>query len=122
MAKLLQAGWVPAGMAFGIAVAIRHDDWRTQSPGLAAAPATPRSPATPSWSTTSAHDARQRVRRSMAAAHRRRRRRSSAGMRLRIWSIEAGENHRDHVAESHRSLGTAIARFHTAAHRADPRA
>nr|WSX49318.1 YbjQ family protein [Streptomyces sp. NBC_00974] len=28
-AKLLHAGWVPTGLAFGIALATRHDDWRT---------------------------------------------------------------------------------------------
>ncbi|MGW6687075.1 heavy metal-binding domain-containing protein [Streptomyces sp. NPDC054961] len=28
-AKLLHAGWVPTGLAFGIGLATRHDDWRT---------------------------------------------------------------------------------------------
>ncbi|MFI6845079.1 YbjQ family protein [Kitasatospora sp. NBC_00085] len=28
-AKLVHTGWVPTGLAFGIAIAIRHDDWRT---------------------------------------------------------------------------------------------
>ncbi|MET9697820.1 heavy metal-binding domain-containing protein [Streptomyces sp. NPDC006529] len=28
-AKLLSAGWVPTGLAFGIALEARHDDWRT---------------------------------------------------------------------------------------------
>lgn len=28
-AKLIHTGWVPAGLAFGIALATRHDDWRT---------------------------------------------------------------------------------------------
>ncbi|MFD7796995.1 hypothetical protein [Streptomyces sp. NPDC059759] len=28
-AKLIHSGWVPAGLAFGIALATRHDDWRT---------------------------------------------------------------------------------------------
>ncbi|MFZ3473502.1 heavy metal-binding domain-containing protein [Streptomyces sp. 4.24] len=28
-AKLLHTGWVPTGLAFGIARRIRHDDWRT---------------------------------------------------------------------------------------------
>ncbi|MCM2427577.1 heavy metal-binding domain-containing protein [Streptomyces sp. RKAG337] len=28
-AKLLHAGWVPTGLAFGISIASRHDDWRT---------------------------------------------------------------------------------------------
>ncbi|MGW7438226.1 heavy metal-binding domain-containing protein [Streptomyces sp. NPDC054849] len=28
-AKLMDRGWVPTGLAFGIALATRHDDWRT---------------------------------------------------------------------------------------------
>ncbi|GHF63397.1 hypothetical protein GCM10018790_46550 [Kitasatospora xanthocidica] len=28
-AKLLHGGWVPTGLAFGISIATRHDDWRT---------------------------------------------------------------------------------------------
>ncbi|MFD3873173.1 heavy metal-binding domain-containing protein [Streptomyces sp. NPDC058623] len=28
-AKLLYAGWVPTGLAFGVALETRHDDWRT---------------------------------------------------------------------------------------------
>ncbi|MGV9268613.1 heavy metal-binding domain-containing protein [Kitasatospora sp. NPDC003701] len=28
-AKLIHTGWVPTGLAFGIALATRHDDWRT---------------------------------------------------------------------------------------------
>ncbi len=27
--RLVQAGWVPAGLALGISIATRHDDWRT---------------------------------------------------------------------------------------------
>lgn len=30
-AQLVTAGWVPAGLLLGIAVMVRHDDWRTQS-------------------------------------------------------------------------------------------
>lgn len=31
-AKLIRTGWVPTGLAFGIALAARHDDWRTIGP------------------------------------------------------------------------------------------
>ncbi|WP_328306478.1 YbjQ family protein [Streptomyces sp. NBC_00442] len=31
-AKLVHSGWVPTGLAFGIALATRHDDWRTPGP------------------------------------------------------------------------------------------
>jgi uncharacterized protein YbjQ (UPF0145 family) len=30
-AKLIMAGWVPAGLALGISIGARHDDWRTRS-------------------------------------------------------------------------------------------
>jgi uncharacterized protein YbjQ (UPF0145 family) len=30
-AELIGAGWVPAGLVLGIAVMVRHDDWRTRS-------------------------------------------------------------------------------------------
>ena len=30
VAKLVTAGWMPTDLVFGISVAIRHDDWRTQ--------------------------------------------------------------------------------------------
>lgn len=29
-ARLVHAGWMPTGLAFGISVATRHDDWRTR--------------------------------------------------------------------------------------------
>ena len=35
-----------------------------------------------------------------------------SSMDLRVWEIEPGENHRDHVAEA-TVFGTALARFHT---------
>lgn len=28
----MHSGWVPTGLAFGIALATRHDDWRTPGP------------------------------------------------------------------------------------------
>ncbi|WP_371616432.1 heavy metal-binding domain-containing protein [Streptomyces sp. NBC_00454] len=36
-AKLLNTGWVPTGLAFGIAMETRHDDWRTFGRGRWAA-------------------------------------------------------------------------------------
>ena len=49
--KLIAAGWVPAELVLGIAVAVRHDDWRTRSSTAAGPGPTRRSAATPSWST-----------------------------------------------------------------------
>ncbi|MEV4194556.1 heavy metal-binding domain-containing protein [Streptomyces toxytricini] len=37
-AKLLHTGWVPVGLAFGIAFAARHDDWRDSLLGPLTAP------------------------------------------------------------------------------------
>ncbi len=107
VAKLLHAGWVPASIAFGIAMAVRHDDWATIRQSQ-------------SWGqntevfgytelvTHVRSDARQRFH------HRAARAGADAalvsGMDLRIWAHEPGEGHRDHVAES-TVYGTTVARF-----------
>jgi hypothetical protein len=107
-AKLLQSGWAPAALVFGISVAIRHDDWTTQRQA--------------SWGSgnTEVDGYTELVNHCRADA-----RRKFAGqvgrtgadgavvddMTLRVWSIEPSDNHRDHVAES-TVFGTALARFH----------
>jgi uncharacterized protein YbjQ (UPF0145 family) len=108
LAKIIRAGWVPAGIAMGISVAIRHDDWMTRR--LAA------------WGSgnTEVHgytelvshvraDARHRFDAELRAVG------ADGGivsrMGLRIWEIEPGENHRDHVAEA-TVFGNAVARYH----------
>jgi uncharacterized protein YbjQ (UPF0145 family) len=111
VAKLLQSGWAPAALVFGISVAIRHDDWTTQRQA--------------SWGSGNIEvdgytelvnhcraDARRKFARQVG-------RTGADGavvddMRLRVWSIEPSDNHRDHVAES-TVFGTAIARFQTPA-------
>ena len=50
-AKLLLAGYVPTGLALGISIASRHDDWLTRATHPLGA-GTPRGRATRSWSTT----------------------------------------------------------------------
>lgn len=107
-AKLLHGGWVPVHIAIGISVAVRHDDWLTQRQA--------------SWGSGNTevlgytelvthvrHDARQRFDEAIRAVG------ADGGivseMDLRIWEIEPGEGHRDHVAES-TVLGTAVARYH----------
>src|SRR6267154_2411261 len=47
-AKLVHSGWMPAGLALGITIAARHDDWQTvgQTCGSAGASARPRRAAT----------------------------------------------------------------------------
>src|SRR6185437_9728801 len=50
-AKLIHAGWVPSGLALGISVGARHDDWLTVA-RPAGGQATRKSSGTPNWSTT----------------------------------------------------------------------
>jgi uncharacterized protein YbjQ (UPF0145 family) len=107
VAKLLQAGWVPVSIAFGISVAIRHDDYATLSQAG-------------SWSGNTEvagytqlvqhvrDDARDRFQQHAGRA-------GADGaivssMDLRIWEREPSEGHRDHVAES-TVFGTTVARF-----------
>jgi uncharacterized protein YbjQ (UPF0145 family) len=108
LAKLLHAGWVPISIAFGISVAVRHDDYATRNQASAWG-----------WNTEVSgytelvqhvrHDARTRF-----AEHA-----SRAGaegaivshMGLHIWEQEPSEGHRDHVAES-TVFGTTLVRFH----------
>ena len=108
VAKLLHAGWVPVSIAFGIAVAIRHDDYATRSQASAWG-----------WNTEVSgytelvqhvrHDARRRFADHAAGA-------GAEGaivsnMGLHVWEREPSEGHRDHVAES-TVFGTTLARFH----------
>jgi uncharacterized protein YbjQ (UPF0145 family) len=107
VAKLLHAGWVPVSIAFGIAVAIRHDDYATRSQASAWG-----------WNTEVSgytelvqhvrHDARTRF-----AEHATRAGAEGAivsHMGLHVSVREPAEGHRDHVAES-TVFGTTLARF-----------
>lgn len=111
VAKLLLAGWVPDCLLYAFDLAIRHDDWRTM--GQAS-----------SWSNTEISGytelityVRHVVRTDIAeqAARLRSDGFISSAMTLRIFEVEPGENHRDHVAES-LMVGTAIARYTRQAH------
>jgi len=107
LAKLLTAGWVPAGIVYGIAVSIRHDDWRTQRQTSVFAGNTE-----VSGYTRLLTDVRASARRHFtehAARH-------GAEVALmtdlwsKVWPLEVGENHTDHVAECV-VVGNAIAPF-----------
>jgi uncharacterized protein YbjQ (UPF0145 family) len=108
VAKLLHAGWVPVSIAFGIAVAIRHDDYATQRQASAWGQNTEVSGYTELVQYVRA-DARARF-----ADHAARTGAEGAivsHMDLHVWEREPGEGHRDHVAES-TVFGTTVARFH----------
>lgn len=112
VAKLISAGWVPAGIAYGISVVIRHDDWRTQSQISAFAGNTEVSGYTELLTHVRA-DARrefyeQAVRIGGDSA-------LTTDLRSHVWPLEVSEGHRDHVAECV-IVGNVIARFH-AGHR-----
>ena len=112
VAKLMAAGWVPAGVAYGISVAIRHDDWRTQSQLSYFAGNT---------EVTGYTELMNHVRADARNDFTRRAARLGGDCALmtsmghHVWAFEAGENHRDHVAECV-ITGNAIARFHAETH------
>jgi len=107
VAKLLAAGWVPVGMAYGISVAVRHDDWRTQRQNSVWAGNVEITGYTELLNHTRA-DARRdftvRAGRLGADAA------LLSGIWTRMWPVEIGENHTDHVAECVLT-GTAVASF-----------
>ncbi|MDF9814242.1 heavy metal-binding domain-containing protein [Streptomyces sp. SPB162] len=118
-AKLVHAGWVPTGLAFGISIASRHDDWRTSRRVR--------------WTAGNQevdgytrlinhvrHDARTQLARE-AVVH------GGDGvvvddMELRVWDSECVTygNTQDHVAEAV-LVGTSIARFGRAKRPAVPK-
>jgi uncharacterized protein YbjQ (UPF0145 family) len=107
-AKLLQGGWMPASVAIGISVAIRHDDWATRSQASAWTYNTEVSGYTELVNHVRA-DARSQLARRVGALYADGAITSS--MQLSIHAQEVGENHTDHVAES-RLVGDAVVRFH----------
>jgi uncharacterized protein YbjQ (UPF0145 family) len=112
VAKLLMAGWVPAGMAYGISVAVRHDDWRTQQQ-IGVWAGNVEVAGYTELINHVRHDARGEFARLAARVGG-----DSAlmtAMAQHVWEYEAGENHVDHVAECV-ITGNAIARFDTSPH------
>jgi len=112
-AKLMTAGWVPCGMVLGLAVAVRHDDYRTQWQSS-------------SWRNTEVsgftelvgtarHWARDRLRKECA-------RQRGSGVVVRTTTLQVserqcasgGNDQHDHVAEA-MVIGTAITPFRHAA-------
>jgi uncharacterized protein YbjQ (UPF0145 family) len=106
VAKLMQAGWVPASLLVSFDVAVRHDDWQTR--GQAG-----------SWSNVEVAgytELTQHIRHLVRAdVHHQVARLGADGfvasaIGMRVFEVEPGENHRDHVAEA-LMTGTALAQF-----------
>jgi uncharacterized protein YbjQ (UPF0145 family) len=106
--KLLRSGWVPVGIAMGVDVTVRHDDWNTRTQAR-------------SWSNTEISGYTQLVQetrdgcRSALEADVKKLHGEGVVVRdmtLRIHEQECAtsEGSRDHIAEA-TILGTAIARF-----------
>ena len=108
LAKLLAAGWVPAGITYGVSIAVRHDDWRTQSQTGWMAGNTEVS----GYTELLTH-VRAKARQDFAALATKLGGDAAllSGLWSHVWPIEVGENHTDHVAECV-VTGNAIARFH----------
>ncbi|MGH3770171.1 MAG: heavy metal-binding domain-containing protein [Pseudonocardiaceae bacterium] len=108
VAKLVQAGWVPCALVYGISMAVRHDDWATRRQASWGAGNTEVSGYTELVTHVRA-DARYRFGQQARSAGAQGAIVSSMG--LSIGEIEPGENHRDHVAEAS-VFGTALVSFH----------
>jgi uncharacterized protein YbjQ (UPF0145 family) len=108
-AKLIMAGWVPVGMALGISIGARHDDWLTVNQTR--------------WGSGNAevagytdlvnqsrHDARNQLDRDVARMGADGVVVKSMNMRIRERECPMQEHRRDHIAEV-TIIGTATARF-----------
>jgi uncharacterized protein YbjQ (UPF0145 family) len=108
-AKLVTSGWMPAGLALGISIAARHDDWRTVGQTR--------------WSSGNAevtgwtdlvNDARHDARTQLAADVKRIGAEgvviASLNFTVRERECPASEGARDHIVEAV-NIGTAIVRF-----------
>ncbi len=111
VAKLVHSGWMPASIAVGISVAIRHDDYATRVAQGAWAPNMEVAGFSELVTAVRADARRQLAQRT-----------SHAGadgaildspVSLSVHELEAGEGHRDHVAESS-VLASTVVRFHRA--------
>jgi uncharacterized protein YbjQ (UPF0145 family) len=118
-AKLLTAGWVPAGMVLGLAVTVRHDDYRTLRQ-------------TSAWTNQEVTGHTELVRAARALARERLRadcaRHGAEGVVVRTMTLQVseracssgpGDDNHDHLAEA-MVIGTAITPFRHAGGNAPP--
>ena len=108
-AKLITAGWAPAGLALGISVGARHDDWQTVTQtrwGSGNSEVTGYTDLV----NQARHDARTQLDRDVARIGADGVVVKSMEMRIRERECPMQEHRRDHIAEV-TIIGTAIARF-----------
>jgi uncharacterized protein YbjQ (UPF0145 family) len=108
-AKLIMKGWVPAGLALGISIGSRHDDWLTVGQtrwGSGNAEVTGYTELV----NDARHDARQQLERDVARLGGEGVVIADMQMRVRERECPVQEGRRDHIVEV-TTIGTAIARF-----------
>jgi uncharacterized protein YbjQ (UPF0145 family) len=109
---LLRSGYAPTGVAVGIAVCVRHDDYWTRMSSSAWA-GNQEIPGVTDLITTTRHRARESAAHDVASLG------GTAlvvkAMSLRTWEQEPGEGHRDHLAEAS-VVGTSVVAIGTPAH------
>jgi uncharacterized protein YbjQ (UPF0145 family) len=108
-AKLMMKGWVPAGLALGISIGSRHDDWMTVGQtrwGAGNAEVT----GFTELVADARHDARQQLERDVTRLGGEGVVIATMDMRVRERECPVQEGRRDHIVEA-TSIGTAIVRF-----------
>src|SRR6266487_4169070 len=114
-AKLIMKGWVPAGLALGISIGSRHDDWLTVGQtrwGAGNAEVT----GFTELVNDARHDARMQLERDVARLGGEGVVIADMEMRVRERECPVSEGRRDHIVEA-TTIGTAIARFSDAEQR-----
>jgi uncharacterized protein YbjQ (UPF0145 family) len=109
-AKLFMDGWIPVGLALGISIGARHDDWLTVTQTRWGAGNMEVSGYTDVMAQTR-HDAREQLERDVARMGADGVVVSAVTARVRDRDCPAQEGRRDHIVEA-TLIGTAIARFH----------
>jgi len=117
-AKLIRGGWVPVGLALGISIGARHDDWRTRGSTYWGAGNTEVAGYT-ELVNLARHDARVQLEADVSRMGADGVVVSSYDLRVRERDCPARENSRDHIAEV-TIIGTATAQFSSAAVAAPP--
>jgi len=116
-AKLFLDGWMPVGLALGISVGARHDDWLTITQTRWGAGNMEVNGYTDVMTQTR-HDAREQLERDVARLGADGAVVSTVTTRVRDRDCPAQEGRRDHIVEA-TLIGTAIARFHASSRAAE---